>query len=388
VQKVTRYIFIAIILSSIFYAYYSTTLFFAFRILSFVSVFAVYFLIAILFSFKNTKKVRNPFSKNLLIFYLTIVSLILIFSIRLNEKDLITLFFHPYSFLAFFIGIVAFLVNKKSLKFVKLVSTYSLIVIPLVTVVDLLLFNFPVILVNCYSLILYSCITSKIKKIRLISGALLLCCIPIFAVYDYRSGILIISLLFLGFLMVKLFKFVLNVVVRYLFLITSLGLIYFLFFNFTEIFEFLSSQLAIKSVNNIDSRTFLFVDFFTDFRVDDFYTGRGFLGTYFSPYFQEWQGDFGDSFNRFTIEIGFLQLLLKGGFVLVISTIFIFIRAIYLGFIRSKPGSVNFTLSVWLLIEFTMLSIENVPCFNIHFLLIWVVIGKMYLMKPRFKRLN
>lgn len=387
-QKVTRYIFIAIILSSIFYAYYSTTLFFAFRILSFVSVFAVYFLIAILFSFKNTKKVRNPFSKNLLIFYLTIVSLILIFSIRLNEKDLITLFFHPYSFLAFFIGIVAFLVNKKSLKFVKLVSTYSLIVIPLVTVVDLLLFNFPVILVNCYSLILYSCITSKIKKIRLISGALLLCCIPIFAVYDYRSGILIISLLFLGFLMVKLFKFVLNVVVRYLFLITSLGLIYFLFFNFTEIFEFLSSQLAIKSVNNIDSRTFLFVDFFTDFRVDDFYTGRGFLGTYFSPYFQEWQGDFGDSFNRFTIEIGFLQLLLKGGFVLVISTIFIFIRAIYLGFIRSKPGSVNFTLSVWLLIEFTMLSIENVPCFNIHFLLIWVVIGKMYLMKPRFKRLN
>ena len=387
-QKVTRYIFIAIILSSIFYAYYSTTLFFAFRILSFVSVFAVYFLIAILFSFKNTKKVRNPFSKNLLILYLTIVSLILIFSIRLNEKDLITLFFHPYSFLAFFIGIVAFLVNKKSLKFVKLVSTYSLIFIPLVTVVDLLLFNFPVILVNCYSLILYSCITSKIKKIRLISGALLLCCIPIFAVYDYRSGILIISLLFLGFLMVKLFKFVLNVVVRYLFLITSLGLIYFLFFNFTEIFEFLSSQLAIKSVNNIDSRTFLFVDFFTDFKVDDFYTGRGFLGTYFSPYFQEWQGDFGDSFNRFTIEIGFLQLLLKGGFVLVISTIFIFIRAIYLGFIRSKPGSVNFTLSVWLLIEFTMLSIENVPCFNIHFLLIWVVIGKMYLMKPRFKRLN
>ena len=387
-QKVTRYIFIAIILSSIFYAYYSTTLFFAFRILSFVSVFAVYFLIAILFSFKNTKKVRNPFSKNLLILYLTIVGLILIFSIRLNEKDLITLFFHPYSFLAFFIGIVAFLVNKKSLKFVKLVSTYSLIFIPLVTVVDLLLFNFPVILVNCYSLILYSCITSKIKKIRLISGALLLCCIPIFAVYDYRSGILIISLLFLGFLLVKLFKFVLNVVVRYMFLITSLGLIYFLFFNFTEIFEFLSSQLAIKSVNNIDSRTFLFVDFFTDFRVDDFYTGRGFLGTYFSPYFQEWQGDFGDSFNRFTIEIGFLQLLLKGGFVLVISTIFIFIRAIYLGFIRSKPGSVNFTLSVWLLIEFTMLSIENVPCFNIHFLLIWVVIGKMYLMKPRFKRLN
>jgi hypothetical protein len=229
---------------------------------------------------------------------------------------------------------------------------------------------------------------SKTRKIRLISGVLLLGCIPIFAIYDYRSGILIISLLFLGFLMVKLFKFVLNLVIRYLFLITSLGLVYFLFFNFTEIFEFLSSQLAIKNVNNIDSRTFLFVDFFTDFKVEDFYTGRGFLGTYFSPYFQEWQGDFGDSFNRFTIEIGFLQMLLKGGFVLVITTIVIFIRAIYLGFIRSNPGNINFMLSVWLLIEFTMLSIENVPCFNIHFLLIWVVIGKMYLMKPRFKRLN
>jgi hypothetical protein len=146
--------------------------------------------------------------------------------------------------------------------------------------------------------------------------------------------------------------------------------------------------LLLKNVNNIDSRTFLFVDFFTDFKIEDFYTGRGFLGTYFSPYFQEWQGDFGDSFNRFTIEIGFLQMLLKGGFVLVITTVVIFIRAIYLGFIRSNPGSVNFMLSVWLLIEFTMLSIENVPCFNIHFLLIWVVIGKMYLMKPRFKRLN
>lgn len=387
-QKITRYIFIAIILSSIFYAYYSATLFFVFRVLSFVSVFAVYFLIALSFSFSSNKKTKNRFSKNLLVFYLIIISLILIFSIRLNEKDLITLFFHPYSFLAFFIGIVAFLVNKKALQFIKLVSNYSLIVVPLVTVVDLFLFNFPVILVNCYSLILFNCIVSKTRKIRLISGVLLLGCIPIFAIYDYRSGILIISLLFLGFLMVRLFKFVLNTVIRYLFLITSLGLVYFLFFNFTEIFEFLSSQLAIKNVNNIDSRTFLFVDFFTDFKIEDFYTGRGFLGTYFSPYFQEWQGDFGDSFNRFTIEIGFLQMLLKGGFVLVITTVVIFIRAIYLGFIRSNPGSVNFMLSVWLLIEFTMLSIENVPCFNIHFLLIWVVIGKMYLMKPRFKRLN
>lgn len=81
---------------------------------------------------------------------------------------------------------------------------------------------------------------------------------------------------------------------------------------------------------------------------------------------QEWQGDFGDSFNRFTIEIGFLQILLKGGFVLVITTVVIFIRAIYLGFYKMNSGSINFMLSVWLLIEFTMLSIENVPVFNIH----------------------
>lgn len=387
-QKVARYIFLAIILSSIFYAYYSTTLFFGFRVLSFISVFAVYFLIAIFFSLKNKRSSKSLFSRNLLMVYLIIISLILIFSIRLNEKDLITLFFHPYSFLAFFIGIVPFFVNKKTLSFIRTLSNYSLVFIPVLTIIDLLFFNFPIILVNCYSFLLYSYITTKIRKIRWLSGILLLGSIPIFAVYDYRSGILIISLLFLGFLMVKLFKLVLNIVIRYLFLVTAFGLVYYLFFNFTEIFEFLSSQLAIKSVNNIDSRTFLFVDFFTDFKVDDFYTGRGFLGTYFSPYFQEWQGDFGDSFNRFTIEIGFLQILLKGGLVLVISTIVIFMRAIYLGFIRSNPGTVNFMLSVWLLIEFTMLTIENVPCFNVHFLLIWVIIGKMYLMKPKFKRLN
>lgn len=348
---------------------------FEFRVLSFVTISVFYVLIILFCFFIRKERGENRFLTKLLSIYLITVIILLFFSVKLNEKDLVTLFFHPYTFLAYFMGFVPFLLSKKSLKFIKLVSRYIVFILPILTILDLLIFKAPIILVNCYSFLLFYILTAKNIKEKLFTGLLLLCSLPIFIIYDYRSGLLIISLFLCGLIASKVFEAVQSKVFRFVFLTSALTFIYFLFFNFTEIFDYLSSSIKSDIINTNDTRSFLFLEFFSEFKGSDYFIGRGYLGTYYSPYFAEWNGEGGDYYNRLTVEVGFLQLILKGGIILFGITLMVFMKSIYNGIIKHRTNSFKFLLGLWLLIEFAMLSIENIPFFGVHYFFIWILIA-------------
>src|ERR1700744_6513089 len=78
--------------------------------------------------------------------------------------------------------------------------------------------------------------------------------------------------------------------------------------------ELFKTFIHVKNFDDEDTRTFLYTELFGDMNTRDLVFGRGFQGTYFSPYFlyqQLTNHDFdGDFYFRFSIEVGFLQCLL------------------------------------------------------------------------------
>lgn len=374
-QKIIKYIFISIILSGIFYAYFTTSHLFIFRVLSFFGLSIFYILTIRCFSIRFKQSNKSIVSSKLISIYISVLFILLMFSLIIKEVDFVTLFFHPYAFPAFFIAVVALLVNEKSLSVLSVISRYMSNLIPLITIVDLIVFDFPILLANSYSFLFFGYLTSTNTKRKYYIILCLLIAIPILNFYDYRSGVIIISLFLCGLIASNLFNFVRSKVLKFGFLIFSLTTVYFLFFYFTEIFEYFTSIIKTDSISTVDTRSFLFTELFSDMKDSDYILGRGYLGTYYSPYFKEWQGDTGDSFNRFTVEVGFLNIILKGGIILLIINILVFFKSIYIGFMNYKPNTFKFLISLWLFIEFAMLSIENMPSFGVHFFFIWILIG-------------
>jgi hypothetical protein len=374
-QKTIKYIFISIILSGIFYAYFNSSHLFIFRVLSFFGLSIFYILTFRYFSIRFKQSNKSIVSSKLISIYVIVLFILLIFSLIIKEVDFVTLFFHPYAFPAFFIAVVALLVNEKSLSILSVISRYMSNLIPLLTILDLLVFDIPILLVASYSFFFFDFLTTCNKKRKYYIILCLLIAIPILNFYDYRSGVIIIFLFLCGLIASNLLNFVRSKFLKFGFLIVSFVVIYFLFFYFTETFEYFTSIIKTDSISSTDSRSFLFTELFSDMKGSDYILGRGYLGTYFSPYFKEWQGEGGDYFQRFSVEVGFLQIILKGGLVLLFSTILVFIKSIYIGFIKFKPNTFKFLISIWLLIEFAMLSIENIPSFGVHFFFIWILIG-------------
>jgi hypothetical protein len=372
--RILHFIFISILFAGITYAYYFKLNYFPIRIISSLGFGAFYFFIILYFSNRlKTGKSINKKSKILLTYIFTTL-IIFVMSFRLTEKDIITIMFHPIAFGAFFIGIVSFLITENSIVYLNKISIWINNAIVPMTTIDILIFKYPIFLIACHTFLLFEfCFAKKRRALYLISCMIV--SIPLFAIYDYRSGILLTLFFLVAVLSIYFFKFFQSKLIRYVFLTFSLGLIYFLSFNFTETYEALSALLKGDVVSKVDTRTFLFIEFFEDFKKSDFLFGKGYLGTYYSPFFQDWQGEGGDHYIRFVVEIGFLEILFKGGLVLLIVTLLTFISSIYVGFIKSKPGSIKFMMSIWLLIELGMFVIQNPPAFNPHFFIIWTLIG-------------
>lgn len=375
VQKLKNYIFISIFLSGIAYSYFTATGIFAFRALSFVGLSFFYLLIFIKYSIRLKELDRDFFAISPISLYLIIVFIILIFSLTRTKIDYITLFFHPYAFPAFFLAIVALFINKNSISFLSLISSYMCNIIPFITIFDLVVFNRSIFLVSCYSFFLFEFLMTKSTKRRVFITLLLLLSINLFRIYDYRSGIIVISMFLLVFFISKMFKLLESKFLKFTFLVSSFIFVYFLFFYFAEIFEYLTSSIKTETISKTDSRSFLFIELFSDLKGKDYILGRGYLGTYYSPYFKDWLGDGGDSSQRFSVEVGFLQIILKGGILFLLITLFVFMKSIYFGIMNFKPNNFHFLIATWLLIEFAMLSVENFPSFGVHFFFIWVSIG-------------
>jgi len=126
-----------------------------------------------------------------------------------------------------------------------------------------------------------------------------------------------------------------------------------------------------------DSRTFLFEELYDDFSATELVFGRGVMGTYFSDYFYDLaQRDVegGDAADRISTEVGYLQMILKGGLLMVILHALIMVPAAYLGIIKGRNSIVRMCGYI-VLIYFLLFSINYYQQFTAHFLLLWVAIG-------------
>lgn len=154
---------------------------------------------------------------------------------------------------------------------------------------------------------------------------------------------------------------------------------------FTVGYEHVSNLIAMV-INFQDSRTFLFTELFLDMSFSEELFGRGSLGTYYSDYFERtrryyeavgrtgWAGDVPD---RISTEVGYLQMILKGGFTLFILNISIFSYAIYLGIFRSKSKFIK-RLSYYIILITIISIVEFRPTFTPMFIVFWMAIGTIW----------
>lgn len=169
-----------------------------------------------------------------------------------------------------------------------------------------------------------------------------------------------------------------------------IGFVLGIFLIFTVGYEYISN--AIKSIVDFeDSRTFLFQELMSDLSFNEKIFGRGSLGTYYSPFFEKvtryyeiigntaWEGD---KPIRITTEVGYLQMILKGGFVLMLLNFIIFIYASYVAIFRAKSkflrrlGYFIFILTILMIVEFR-------PTFSPIFIILWMAIGTVLNKKNR-----
>jgi len=129
---------------------------------------------------------------------------------------------------------------------------------------------------------------------------------------------------------------------------------------------------------SIDTRTFLFVEMFNDMSELELLIGRGALGTYSSPYFTWLQGtnaeNKGDSGTRSVNEVGYLEMILKGGYIMMVLNLLILIPAMYLGIFKSKNIVARMSGYVILLYLITWI-ISYYPIYSAEYILLWMAVG-------------
>jgi hypothetical protein len=205
-----------------------------------------------------------------------------------------------------------------------------------------------------------------------------------FLAESYRSGAIRIILSLIPFLLIY-FNFK---------RINTLFLFFFLFYPIFIIFTALNDYpLLFSNIQKIylgsnydplyvDTRTFLYNEFFEEYKNSNLKTilfGKGALGTYYSPYFEQiynsqvlsYRGDF---YIRSISEVGIIHLLLKGGFVYF----FLFFLLLFIVLIRGLKKVNNNYIKYQILnlsIFFTYMTIENRPYFSFLYICFWIILG-------------
>ena len=150
----------------------------------------------------------------------------------------------------------------------------------------------------------------------------------------------------------------------------------FILFMSLEIPNFYNKVTNDKSAS-ADTRTFLFVEMFNDMSEDELLIGRGALGTYYSPYFamlHKYKVKGGDSATRSVNEVGYLEMILKGGYIMMFLYLFILMPAAYLGIVKSK-NSISRMSGYLILIYLLIWSVSYYPVYSAEYLLLWMAVG-------------
>ncbi len=218
------------------------------------------------------------------------------------------------------------------------------------------------------------------KEYRLFCIFLLILGFGFSQVSESRTIILRI-LLFTGLLvslsMVKKWSFLKGLVV----LTTAFFIVQFLT-NLETYLELFKNYTGTINFDDEDTRTFLYKEVFGDMKPHELILGRGFQGTYFSNYFlwlQTNNHDFsGDHYYRFSVEVGFLQFLVKGGFVYFGLYVTPLIVSCYRGLFTRHNSRIAFLISIYILTELFIIFIENIPAYHFQFFIIFFLAGFAY----------
>jgi len=151
------------------------------------------------------------------------------------------------------------------------------------------------------------------------------------------------------------------------------------------------ANLVQRFVEFQDSRIFLYNELFEDLNSSEEIFGRGSLGTYYSYYMEhtKWYIEeirggtyYGDSSIRITIEVGYLQMILKGGFILFVLTLFLMLSSSYLAIFKSKNRFV-ISLGIYILVISILSLISFRPAFTPTFIILWMAVGTVLNKKYR-----
>jgi len=162
-------------------------------------------------------------------------------------------------------------------------------------------------------------------------------------------------------------------------IVAAAWLLYQFLTNLGDWLEYFKGIIHVKNFDDEDTRTFLFNEVFADMNTRDIMLGRGFQGDYFSPYFlwlRTANHDFsGDFYYRFSVEVGFLECLIKGGLVFFCLYVTPMVAAIKQGLFNRHTSRTAFMIAIYILTEFLILFIENIPSYHFQFFLIFFLCG-------------
>lgn len=144
-----------------------------------------------------------------------------------------------------------------------------------------------------------------------------------------------------------------------------------LFFVYQKYEESLFGNLLAKI--DADTRSTVLTDFDNDMNTEDLIFGKGINGSYL---LRETDKQISESYlpNRNLIEVGYLNIVLKGGYIHLFLFIIIYLIAIFKGFFKSKNNYSKAFACFILLYVFESYP-AGVMMFNFRFLLIWFCVA-------------
>lgn len=219
------------------------------------------------------------------------------------------------------------------------------------------------------------------RKKQALAIGLILVSLPFGLLTDQRIIIfrtLLFFALFIPLLAVRKSSFL-----KALVLVGGCILVFLLLTNLESLLAVFKQVIGSKGFDSNDTRSFLYEELFGDFKNDELVLGRGFLGTYLSNYFLELMlrlDDSGDFYQRFTSEVGFLELILKGGYV------FYFLFTLPLWYVSFKSifqyaqTKIVFFIGIYIFTELLLMFLSNGPYFGFQFSLMFFLAGYAYRM--------
>ena len=318
-------------------------------------------------------------------FYNVYIPLLILFIIIAVSMDVVnpllkltTLFNNPFALLSV-TPILLFVIGANSDDMDSVIKVFFFAIITFVIVVALPIFGkvkYYQGYICCNAFIPFYIFANAFKKYRMLAY----CLVPIGILFSQLSDYRIIALrilLFFSFyvalVLCKKFAFL-----KCLIIVVVCFCLYEFVANLQDVLYLFKSIIGVKDFDDDDTRGFLYEEVWGEMSNYDLLIGKGFVGTYFSQYFLMLITDYGqyaDHFERFSVEVGFLELILKGGFFWYILYISPLLYTSMKGIFMHYNNNLVYVISIFLLTELLLMFIENIPYFSFQFSMLFFLAG-------------